>query len=302
MPETAENIDAGSVKVDLPVSGAAVYWILSTENDYESCRESLISLGYEDFVPDERTDSAALKAAMSRIFGGTGVLIRSLANDDGFVAKREVKGDSDNDYQTIVTVKLDATEKNGIEFIGDVHKSTQMKFVGEMLYQKSLLTQSQIAKLLVDIITDGDGLQGDPLKPSGGIYWIGAKHLDEWDKLASSMEKISCGAKPNSLFTLRVVYDDNSVKALQEAIRREIRERSEEIKRTAAAEGLGECAYKNRMKDAERLHDRIKAYEAMYAGMFDDTLTELHALAGETQDNVLDLAAASMPDLFGAKD
>lgn len=297
-----DELPGGAIQVDMPVSGAAVFWNLGNENDYEKFEQVLNDHGFGQFVPERRSDPACLKSAMSRVFGGSGVLIRPLEDSEvnGFTAVREEKGTVGNDYTTLCAARLD--DAGQIEIVqGEIPESKKLFLAADYLYQKSILTQAQVAKTLVKIITDTEGLNGDPLKPSGGIYWLGAKQLERWDKLAAAVETISTGRR-NTLYTLRVIYDNNSVKALKDAIEREVALRAQEIESLANQDGLGENAYKNRMSDAQRLHDRIAAYRAMYADMLGDTLGKLDKLADKTETNVLDAACRALPDIFSGKD
>lgn len=290
-----------TTQLDMQVSGAAVFWNLSAETDRGQLEEELDALGWKEYLPEERTGTAALKSAMSRVFGGSGVMIRPLADADtnGFTAVREIKGDTENTYETFATARL-TTNPDGTQDVvvqGDsISDSIKLKLRGEFMYQKSILGQAAVAKALVNIIetpaVDG-GLEGTALRPSGGFYWVPDAFLDRWEKLVAAVEKAA--VKTSTLYTLRIVYDNNSVQAVKDAIIREVQERAKNIQECANQNNLGERAYRNRAEDAQRLHDRVAAYEAMLKESLDD----LHKLADATKDSVMDLAAKSLPDIFG---
>lgn len=287
--------------VDLQVSGAAVFWNLSAETDRSTLERELDALGLKEFLPEERTAPAALKSALSRVVGGSGVLIRPLADSEvnGFVAVKEVKGDTVNSYETICTARL-GTDDQGKQVVvvqGEaVSEGQKLRLQGEFAYQKSVLTQAQVAKALVGIIetpaVDG-GLEGTALRPSGGFYWVPEKFLDRWQQVVGAFERSA--VKVSVLYTLRVIYDNQSVSAVKDAIINEVRSRAKEIEEYAAKDGLGERAYRNRAEAADKLHARVASYEAMLR----ESLDELHALADTTKDTVMDLAAKSLPDIFG---
>src|SRR5262249_19762131 len=92
----------GSVMIEshVDVGGAVVFLSLSDGTDRERLRAGFTPLGLAFHVPEPRPPSAALRDALEDILGGPRVLIRPLADRDGFVVVREDRGQEQNAYTT----------------------------------------------------------------------------------------------------------------------------------------------------------------------------------------------------------
>jgi hypothetical protein len=280
---------------EVSVAGAVTYWNLSPETNLAALNNGLATLGLQQFAAEERTACAALKSALSKTLldAEFSRLVRPLEDpeDNGFALIEEERGTTENTYSTVLTAKVD---KDG-DIVTDADQAVVNELEEHFTYQKSILGVASVTAVLVNIVKH---LDGTTLKPSGGVYWIPEHSLAKWAQVCEVIERAACGNTPSSIYQLRTVFDGAAVKAVKDAIINEVGQRSEEIRRRAASTGLGERAYKTQAKDAQRLHDRIKAYE----GILGEALQELHTAADQTEQTVMDSALKSFPDFsLGAK-
>ena len=94
------------IESHLDVGGAVVFWSLSDGTDRERLRAGFTPLGLAFHVPEPRPPSAALRDALEDILGGPRVLIRPLADRDGFVVVREDRGQDQNAYTTELVARV----------------------------------------------------------------------------------------------------------------------------------------------------------------------------------------------------
>ena len=94
------------IENNLDVGGAVVFWSIAEWTDRTRLAAKLGELELQALVPDPRPAPAALRSALEDIFGGPRMLIRPLASKDGLVVVQENRGLASNQYQTLLTSRV----------------------------------------------------------------------------------------------------------------------------------------------------------------------------------------------------
>jgi hypothetical protein len=267
----------------IQVNGAIVFWNAGP-TQRELLEHRLTELGLERFAPRLRTDSAALKAAMqdycvSQLQNGKGSPDRRIEGhksqkDHGFEAVEIQRGEDENSYYSAFSARV--SEDGEIR----VTKGFADKYVLQELYRKAkfVVTGPGVGKSLVDLLAY---LGGTALRPSGGIYWIPESGVNLWERVATAVEGCSDSGSKNSVYLVRTLMDQGTVKAVRDAIIAEI-----EATATAIAEelreGLGDEAIEHRKELAGELHTRITMYESILG----EGLARLHTVVGTVEQSM----------------
>jgi hypothetical protein len=119
------------------------------------------------------------------------------------------------------------------------------------------LHTSQVSTALVAVL---DALSGTRLRPSGGLYWLPARQLDERQRAVSAVESAAEG-KPSAVYVLRHRLD--AVRAVRDAIVAEVQAESARIHDEVVGGELGSRALETRRSEAGQLRQKIALYEGL---------------------------------------
>lgn len=284
------------------VDGRITFWRLPQHFNRDVLLEGLAKLGWKRHCPRERSNNSALKEALVyivRSWKQDDVLVRELESvgEDGFVVVRETKGAQENQYETWFRTKweqpVDTVEPYTVTYDGEFSADNSSIDVW-FKHFRSRLTNHAVAKMLSVLIQDH--LQGVSLKPSGGFYWIPPESVATYQELI----KVVVAAADGDCTIYQPEFslaDESAVQAVRDAIVDDINHRAAVIESQASKEGVKETALKNRQRDAQLLHDRVKQYE----GFLGETLDKCREVAGRCQKAVVDSALQQFPDFFGIK-
>ena len=280
-----------AIETSASIAGAVSYWSLSQETAVSALISGLgpLDLG-DDIIPIPHSGSSALRLALNKVFNARGLMVRPRLDPDinGFEILKETRGQDKNKYEVIAEAQVDGfntvtLSPNNIDLQDQIQQT--------YYYQRLVLDPNQVASMLTNIV---EKLNGRTLRPRGGIYWIPESGLETWGKVIDVVENASLTASPNSIYLLRTLFDSSAVRAVKDAVVRDIQEKSAKLSEGAKEEKLGARALKSKARDATRLHDRISIYE----GILGEALSELHTLADKTKRDVVETAVAAFPDLF----
>ena len=139
------------------------------------------------------------------------------------------------------------------------------------------LTSASVGSALVKLVEEH--CDGVALRPSGGVYWVREDRLDEWSQIADVFERASAQgdqdgnpASPNAIYVLKVLADEQMVRAVGDALTAEIAAELAQIEQDVANGDLKEQACVSRLKRVGALESKVKRYEAAFAS----PLTVLH--------------------------
>jgi hypothetical protein len=291
----------------LSIGGAVVFWRLAKSTSLPAVAEGLTTLGLKNYVPEPRTAMSCLRAALGDAYQPedkeTKHVVRPHTNSvPGFavVAERPKEhvapGD---DYGKVVAIAGLGEDASLVLKPYDVDRArmieASMKRAGEWL------TAASVGRSLTGIIAEH--LSGVTLRPNGGVYWLSDWALDEWTRVADLFEAASAKTdgenqpvEPNKIYVLRVVADEQMVRAVGDALTSEVEAELAQIEAELAAGELkpGAC-----LRRVERV-GKIEAKVQRYANAFGVPMTKLTeattAVAGHAAMAALQVSAAANPN------
>lgn len=270
---------------NLYIGGAAVMWRIAHSTDRAIVLARLKEIGYESYAPKERGDLGCLRAAVDAEYEPMNkqerYVIRSIKKPyKGYAVVREIpgeeKGAGDDWGQVVATAGL----VNGHGYREAPHlrinPHSDMRFDSiskGMAGAKKWLTANAVSAALTDIIERV--CDGVALRSTGGVYWVRDVHLDRWQQIARIFEDGSArkdkdgkDVDPTAIYVLRVVADEQMVRAVGDALSEEVcgflDQIEYDIQRISSGE-MGEEAMKNRIRRMAEMEGKIKRYEAAFS-------------------------------------
>lgn len=269
------------------VDGVVTFWSPAAWTSRDALLSGWTALGYEKFVPEARELLACLKDALAQIYQKH--LVRPLEKRDGFAVYLEKCGKDENSYPRVVTAKLDSQGR--IYYPMDSLTYEQQEAI-EQAYsrQQGLLKPAQLTSALVALL---DSLCSTRLKPTGGIYWLRQERLAEWQAAVSIVEAAGCEKSSTTVYLIRHNLDADAMRAVKDALIREIETETARISKDIDTLDLGDRALANRQAEAEALLAKVQEYEQILG----ESLPTLQVLCQQTTDAacaaaLLDSAAA----------
>ena len=104
------------VENNLEIGGGVVFWTLADWTDRDRLRTAFVPLGLEDHVPEPRLPSAVLRDALEEALGGSRILVRPLADRDGFTVVKEERGRVRNAYLTDLVARVTVADPPVLDF------------------------------------------------------------------------------------------------------------------------------------------------------------------------------------------
>lgn len=272
------------------VSGAFVFWDCS-ETEHEVLHAKLSMLGLEKFAPARRTDQACLKKALQ----GFATLEKKKLPRNKRKGEDKVKRDiivqphadktegfevvlaerhtatAGNEYRRLISAKA---EKGAVEVIANYTDngswSLRDLLQGDFNTYKRLVGGSAVGRCLVDIMAH---LHGTCVRTVGGLYYLPEGAVETWDDVVESVE--AAGSK-NTVHRVKIVMDDAAIKAVKQAIVKELNTASAQIVEEIKAGNLKEETLAARKAKALELRERCREYESI----LNTELSECHAIIG----------------------
>lgn len=230
------------------ISGAAVYWSVSSSTQLDALTAGLAAVGLERFAPNQPTMTVAVKAALTDLYAGPRVLIRP--DRGGFSVVDEQAGALGLIHTTRLTVQFSGPAVS----VSPPDDPDFSRIVAAIQGQRELVPVAALTQTLTAIVRSLGGIQ---LRQTGGFYWIPARSLGLWRQVMSAVNS----AGPNEVSMLTTIVDDAAVAAVSAALtaemEAEVRQMTDEL-----ATGLSERAMKRRSEQLTALVNRLKDYEA----------------------------------------
>ena len=243
------------VENHLDVGGGVVFWTLAEHSDRDKLLRGLTPLGFGDCVPDPRQPSAVLRGALEEALGGSCVLVRPLADRDGFTVVKEERGRDRNAYLTDLVARVTAADPPGLEF---APVDDRAALVTQSYWRNAgRVPGVQLSAAMVRIV---EALGGTRLRPNGSVYWVPPTKLDEWARVAHAVEQAAEG-RPSSVYILRHRMDADAVRAVQDAVVAEVQAEAKRIRAEVDTGELGGRALETRRQQATDLRDKVNLYE-----------------------------------------
>lgn len=236
----------------LRFDGSVVFWTLSSDSIRQQIVDgwTAIDPAWGKLAPRERTPESCLRDALSFLFPKA--ILRPLEKRDGFAVLQEQR--FKDDVQTICTHAV-AIEDSGIVmrrgYGYDLSQAIEHRYNNE----RQLLRPAQVATALVACMAN---LNAVMLRPTGGLYWLPDTSLHTWTQLADVVQGAAVG---NTIYRITHAFDNESVRAVRDAILAESNRRATEIIADIDSGELGERALRQRSRDADALRIKVEEYE-----------------------------------------
>ena len=243
------------IESTLDVGGAVVFWTAAEFTNRDKLRAGLVPLGLDPFVPDPRPHASVLKDALEETLGGSRVLVRPLADRDGFTVVKEERGRTANSYVTELIARVRNPDLPTIEY--EPYDARAVRVDEAFRRHAGRVPGVQLSACLVKIV---EFLGGTRLRPTGAVYWIPGPKLDEWAFAAKAVEAASEG-KPSAVYLLRHRLDADAVRAVRDAVVAEVQAATARISEDVAVRDLGSRALETRQQQAHDLREKVLLYE-----------------------------------------
>ncbi len=254
---------------EIRVDGALIFWTLGewTSRDAIEAGWGLLAPPpdggtWAELAPPPRTHEACLRDAMCVVWPKH--LIRPLAKRDGFAVLEEQRLHDDVYTTTRAVAKVD--DLGRVDLVRGHDHAQEAALRTEFRRQSGLLKPSQITTGLVAVLSK---LNVARIRPTGGLYWLPERSLPAWEGLAGVVAKAGVGGR-NAMYTIRHRFDADSIRAVRDALLKEVEDEVEGIIREVDGGDLGERALGNRAAAAEALQAKVRQYEIILGERLDD--------------------------------
>ncbi len=285
-----------------PTKGFCAWWDAGP-SDRATLEHNLKNCGLEKYTPSIRTNEAALrlacseyvaeqrsnlrKASRERSKNGDKVKLDKLVRPhldpkaDGYqvVDEERRSGGDNNDYSADFSAKVEEAPGYANGRV-TVTKGIAQQWKLQELYDQAKATVggNAVGKALVDIV---QYLEGTTLREIGGVYWMPSSAKDKWFEVINAFQ--SAGEK-NKVYMMQTVMDEQSCRAVTDAIVSEISSDVSKITEDLVSGSLGDKALEARKARALMLHERVKQYEEI----LETSLGQLHEVI-----TVVEMAASA---------
>lgn len=281
-------MNPGSIRLD----GMITFWSAASFYSRSQLKTSLAALGLEPFAPHQSTYDANLRYSLARVFNTGEDLIRS--NKGGFCVLREVRGEREqsNDYVSRYTFWLDGPEHNKLmmrpvdQGVGEQVARVFNEFCG-------LVTHHAVTKMLTALLAR---LGGVPLRPTGAVYWLPAQAESDWQAISQAVESAAAHGHM-AVYLIRHQFDQDSVRAVRDALISEAEAEAERIEREVMSEELGARALETRKASANQVIDKLTDYERLLDTTLQGVKSRLETVLGLASVAALRAAAAQYEEV-----
>lgn len=270
------------------IGGGVIFWKIGAATDKEISQDGLRDLGLSQFCPVERSHNSCIRAALAEVFEETSKDERYVVRPikEGFVVANEhhkddvTAGDKWADVVAKVTIEAD------LSISLTPYDYSRLTELLERMRQAGLsYSATSVSQSLIKLI---EHLGGVALRPNGGVYWLNDEHLDTWAEIAQVFEK--AGAD-NMLHVLKVVADEQMVRAVGDALQTEILQDVAKITQEIAGD-VTETGCLRKLEKANQMLQKVRRYEQAFAAPLSALTTAIADLGGQIAMASLQAAAA----------
>ena len=262
---------------NLSIGGAVCFWRLAKSTNRAEVKAGLEHLNVGEYVPEPRSPLACLRAVLPGVYPapkGRKHTVRPIKNgkSKGFAVIQEKPDDTHAGSawgEVVATAKLTTEAGDDDRFALELDPrdlDNRSRVRQSMADASEWLTNTSVGTALVKLVEEH--CDGVALRPSGGVYWIREDRLDEWTRIADVFESASVEGKeaaPNAIYVLRVMADEQMVRAVGDALTSEVSLEVAGIEADIAASDLGEQACMTRLRKTATLEAKVKRYENAFA-------------------------------------
>ena len=241
------------IEREYDISGAIVFWSLQP-TPYQALLEALRSKGYDDCMPNPRTDQSALVNAIKATYGtkNRAIVSRKKPSLNGVELLAIERNQGRNYYTTSFGAKV---VNRAVKADGGY--ANEQKLTEDFLTYKAVLTASAVSQALTEVLQRMDGVRGFD-KP--GIHYIPEHHLKGWKELADLVEGCQQG---NKITTVRAAMDEGTARAIRDALTKEVQEEAAQLLDDVSKGTLNDTQLQVRAQRAQVLVDRVNLYSSI---------------------------------------
>lgn len=261
-------------------TGVVIYWSLAEWTDREALFNGWTKRGHNKLVPEPRPAVAVLKDALLDVVGNARTLVRPLATKDGWAVVGEDRGEAENSYQPLFSVRVPegTTEPT---FTGC---PSQRDLILEAFRQHTgRFASCQVGTALVALL---DKLGGTRLRPTGGVYWLPGDKVEEWREAMSVVEYSAVKGRTTG-YSIEHPLDHEAVAAVHDAILAEVGTEARRLKQEIESGELGPRALETRKKEAAFLREKVVQYEDLLNVGMDKLKQQLEGIEQTTAVSTL---------------
>lgn len=239
---------------NLDISGAVTCW-RTVPSDRGVLEGGLMAIGMAGLSPKQRTPKAVLHSALRARFANSRRLVRPLKARAAFTVVNERRGLASNSYDEQRCVSVDDGGSIDVSpWDSEVYREVLAAYRDE---EKSVPGEA-VTGILVKALRD---LNGIPLKPTGGVYWIPESRLPQWSRLVAVVEAAGLNGEQNAVYVMRTARDADAIRAIRDGIVADLESEIAQIKADIDDPAAGEQMLQARVAYAMSLKRRADEYE-----------------------------------------
>jgi len=269
-----DRLQIADEAISTDIAGRVVWWELSGLTDADRWNGAVCEDARAPLASDKMRLERALRDAVGR---SKEILIRPTKVGLALVRERQ---DQRNEYEQECSVWLN--ENDGVECSDTEHPLWPQIQESWATYRAALATRD----VSVALCRAAKAMMAVPLRPAGGMYFIPASQLPQWDQLAATAQEVGA----HNFFDLPCHTQATATKAVLAAIRAEAEEalRAQEVKISEKDRKMNSAGWRARNKDLLQLQDKLETYERALGSSLEDLRAKTKGLRREVAVNLLD--------------
>ncbi len=233
----------------------------------------LKAAGFGDCVPEPRTPLAALKSALEEQFPSRDWRVEILKGRTAYEIIRIERGEDRNEYRHCYKVEIN--EQGGV-LLNPFDMKMATEIVATFNTHLGLVTPASVTRSLIAILA---GLHGNRLREDGGLYGLPQAGMERW-LLAAQAAELSSARGKCKVYLVPHHIDEHSVRAIRDAIVREVEGEAHRMLDEVRDGELGARALQHRSEHCALLREKIKVYEEL----LNEGLTGLSAAVNKADE------------------
>jgi hypothetical protein len=277
--------------VQVAAAGGVILWNCGPTRR-ELLGSRLEALGHGGFKPPEKTDEAALSAALKDHCDSANRVVRRLGRDkivqrkktrkDGFEVvdvKRSQHGA--NTYTLDFSVYANGNGPTLLEGYTDIAQIREW-----FAEHKATLTGAAVGQALVKLMAYFGSVA---LREAGGLYWLPPDAMAHWIPIAEAVEESAAEKGKTTVYCLTTEMTGETIRCVKDSVVVEVNAATDTLLEEVVG-GMGEEALKRRKAVAAELHRKV----SMYEGYLSTSLDDLHSSLAKVEELITQMTLQSM--------
>jgi hypothetical protein len=260
-----EQLMRGSLKNQL------TFWTPAKYTELAHLRERLTDVGMNRYCPDARTPASCLREAIEDHYG-SGYYVEHLEDGDAFEAVKVARGQDRNVYTHEATYRID---DQGRMAMTPMDVTVGLKVTERYNRHRQLVRAHSVTGALRDMIRAMGGTS-----PCQGVWWLPQERAVWWRTVADAVEGTRTAGRPTAVYVFNHEIGPDELRAVRDAITREIAQACAEINEGVLTGELKARALASRREQADVLRKRVATFEEILGV----SLADVRRLADEADE------------------